>query len=870
MHAILRISVVVALASCSGASSTAKPSTSPAVERESIDPNLAPTSRLGDASTPTAYRLRFALDARLGSFLGEASIDIDIHAPVHTLWLHSKELQIASAQLEQGGEFHDLETMASESDSELLGLTSDRNFASGHAQLHLRWRGNLGSIEGLFRQVEEGVGYIYSDFEAIDARAAFPGYDDPRFKTPWTISIEVPSEHRAFSNAPELRRTRLANGNDLVHFAPTRPLPSYLVALAAGPFESISGTASTTPLRIIAPKGQAENGRYVLEKTGTMLRYLEEYLGEPMPFPKLDFIAVPRFGGAMENPGLITFSSAILLVGSSPSEQEKRRALGVTAHELAHLWFGDLVTPDYWTDLWLNEAFATWLSDKAVAHAQPSRASEVLDIADKTAAYSIDHGLGGRRVREPIKSREDIRAAFDRITYRKGGALLTMLEAWLGPKRMQDAVRHYLRAGDGGTVDAETLVSSLSKASDDPGIAPFFASFLSQTGIPQVHARVRCDGKPRLTLSQSRYLPLEVRREQEPSDLVRSWHVPVCFRYATAGTNNSETRQCVVLDSPEKSVPLSSCPTWLLPNDGDTGYYHYLLSAKGFAALPIQALSPRETLGFAHSVVAGMHAGQFDVGETLDLLEPLALTSSEKVHELVFDTLYLLSRSVIAENQRSAFAATVRRWYEPLARRVGVAPSPNEPAWIASTRPALLLLLAELGESEFVRSEVSTRVESWLGTPTNVEFILLDSWLRVAVRSGNRTLVERYRQASSKTRESIDRVLLFGALHAIRNADILLDVMHRGPRPATVWPILAESLVDPKLRTAIFGAITSADLEEEEALELFAVLCDADALADAKRFLADDARATELLAPGYGCLEFANAQRASAAAHFGN
>ncbi len=867
MQTALRIGVAIVLASCGGVASHQTRTQVSDREEAAIDPNLAPEGRLGQASTPSAYRLRLSLDASSGNFLGETTIDITVHQPVHTLWLHSKELQISSAQLEQNGAFYDLKSTTTEVDTELLGLASNHEFAVGPAQLHLRWRGNLGSIQGLFRQSEEGVGYIYSDFEATDARAAFPCYDDPRFKTPWTISIEVPKEHRAFSNAPETRRTRLDNGNDLVRFAPTRALPSYLVAVAAGPFESISGTASNTPLRIIAPKGQAEAGRFVLESTGTMLRYLEEYLGMPMPFPKLDFIAVPRFGGAMENPGLITFSSSILLVGDDASEQAKRRALGVAAHELAHLWFGDFITPDYWNDLWLNEAFATWLSDKTVAHAQPNRATEVLDIADKTTAYGIDHGLGGRRVREPIQNREDIRAAFDKITYRKGGALLTMLEGWLGPKRMQQAVRGYLQAGSGGTVVAETLVRSMTKATGEPGLAPFFQSFLSQTGIPQVHASVQCNDKPQVTLRQSRYLPLEVRPEQRANDRSRAWYLPVCFRVATS---SGSTRQCAILDAPEVVVPLSSCPAWLQPNDGDTGYYHYLLSTKAFSALPLKTLSPRETLGFAHSVAAALHAGQLDVTEALQLLKPLRLATSEHVHQVVFDTLYMLSRSVVSDVERPAFAAMIRDWYGPLAQRIGVAPATPEAPWIATTRPALLLLLADLGQSQPVIAAVNAQVTTWLDTPSDVEFALLDSWLRVAALHGKEPLVERYRRATRKTKESVHRVLLFGALHGVRDPHALAAVLRRGPRPPTVWGILSDAILDPALRSAVLGELDASDMSDEEASELFSSLCSEEAITDVRRFFGDAMRAKTVLTPIRGCMAFAKEQHKSAKTAFKN
>ncbi|MCP4443821.1 MAG: M1 family metallopeptidase [Myxococcales bacterium] len=868
MHIALCIGAAVALASCSGAATNPAPAAAP--EAPPVDYSLAPEGRLGPATTPTAYRLKLDLDSREAHFAGVVAIDIAVHEPVHTVWLHGKGLQIASARLEQGGQTFGLTAVTTERDSELLGLKAEATIARGQARLHLEWKGQLGTIQGLFRQTEDERWYIYSDFEATDARSAFPCYDDPRFKIPWDVSLQIPMEHLAFSNAPEVSRSVTDDGETLIRFASTRPLPSYLVAMAAGPFDLIEGKASQAPLRIIAPKGQAERGRFVLESTDKMLRYLETYLGVPMPFRKLDFIAVPRFGGAMENPGLITFSSGILLIGNSPSHAERRRALGVTAHELAHLWFGDLVTPDYWNDLWLNEAFATWLSDKAVAHAQPSRAAQVLDIADKTAAYAIDHGFGGRRVREPIANRDDIRAAFGRITYRKGGALLTMLEGWLGEERMRDGVRRYLQDGDGGTVVAETLISSMVNATGDKDIAPFFNSFLVKTGIPQVHVSVQCEGQPKITLRQSRYLPLRAGPQHGSQEGKQTWHLPICYRYPTDASGTTSVRQCIDFGSPSVSQPLktTTCPAWLLPNDGDTGYYHYMLTAKDFAALPLDELSPRETLGLAHSISAAMHAGELNVPETLSLLEPLRNSQSPKVQEVISDLLYALANSVIGESERPAFAAMVRRWYRPLLAKVHSIPRADEAPWMTEVRPALMLLLADLGEDEELRRSSQSQAVAWLDNPHSMELALLDSLLQVAALGGDSALAGRYRDAVRGTKSRFHKLLLLNALHGFRDRELLPDLARRGERPMPAWSVLAGSLRYSDLRSIVLAELSAGTVEKKELALLVADLCDEDAIASVRALAKDQDAVLELLAPIRGCMAFARAQRGSASAHF--
>ncbi|MCP4449687.1 MAG: hypothetical protein GY811_30805 [Myxococcales bacterium] len=568
----------------------------------------------------------------------------------------------------------------------------------------------------------------------------------------------------------------------------------------------------------------------MLESTDEMLRYLEEYLGMPMPFRKLDFIAVPRFGGAMENPGLITFSSAILLIGKSADAAAQRRALGVTAHELAHLWFGDFITPDYWNDLWLNEAFATWLSVKAVAIAQPDQAYEVLDIADKTAAYEIDHGLDGRRVRETIMSRDDIRASFDRITYRKGGAILTMLEGWLGEERMRDGVRRYLRNADGGTVVAEGLIASMEEPSGNIEIKRFFTTFLTQTGIPQIHASVQCNGAgpPKLTLRQSRYLPLETRPRQTKEDRKRRWHIPVCVRYPSDASGTATVRQCTDLGevSAQTTLKTKSCPAWLLPNDGDTGYYHYMLSADGFARLPLDQLSPKESLGLVHSVSAAMHAGDLNIEQGLGLLERMLAVKSIKVHEVIHEILYELANSVIGDRERPAFAAMIRRWYRPIVQQVGVTPRPQAESWMTEVRPTLMLLLADLGEDPALQRQVRRHLEAWLDDPVKIDLLLLNSWLQVAALGADEALATRYKDAMRSTRNRYHKFLFSGALHGFRNPKLLASPLARNQRSPAAWPVLAGAMRYPALRKIVFEALKPSSIVQEEAASLFAPMCD--------------------------------------------
>lgn len=785
---------------CGGNSNSSPPQTHPAK-----NPNLAPTGRLSDASIPVAARLRIEVDPKSEQFKGTIAIEIEVGQPLRTLWLHQKNLKISSASYETSGIQYSLAEQSSSGPKELLGLavaSTAPSMPAGRGILHIQFSGKLGELQGLFHQKSKGRWYAYTDFEATDARAAFPCYDDPRFKIPWDIELVVPNGQLAFANTRELSRSNWPGAKrQLFRFATTPKLPSYLVAFAAGPFDYIESQASDIPLRVIAPQGQAEAGRFVLDNTDQWLRYLEEYLGMQMPFDKLDFIAVPRFGGAMENPGLVTFTAGILLTGDNPSLEAKRRAAGVTMHELAHLWFGDSLTPHYWNDLWLNEAFATWLSDKAMANWQPEKAREVLRIADKSAAFPIDHGLEGRRVREPIDSPSDIDSAFDAITYRKGGALLTMLEAWIGEATMQESVRNYLREYTGSSVRAQDLLRSVEATTKNLQVRPYFESFLNQRGIPLVSAELNCGNEITLTVKQSRYLALGTALNAKHQQL---WHLPLCVRYPSeSGTQ----RSCTLLSEQESTLNLDTktCPAWIHPNDHESGYYHYRLSPPAFKALEKHGnLDPREVQGYMHSVVANLRSGSISVDEAMPLLATLSDEQALDIQSELLPLLYEVFQSFKSPDKASEFAALMRTWYRPMLVKLGPLPSPNDSNNQTLLRVELLQFLATVGQDQVLKDQVRRELNGWLNNQIPVHPALLHAWLLVAAIDGDAALMEEYRQAQSSAIAKIYGLILSGAQLGFRDPILFTQALQRNIEEGLEGPMTIEVLqstvsIDPAL-----------------------------------------------------------------------
>jgi alanyl aminopeptidase len=599
----------------------------------------------------------------------------------------------------------------------------------------------------------------------------------------------------------------------------------------------------------------------------------------------------------MENPGLVTFSANILLVPPNASADQRRRAAGVTSHELAHMWFGNLITPRDWNDLWLNEGFATWLSDKMVGAYQPAQAREILDIADKSTAFESDHDIGGRVVREPVSSLEDIRNSFDAITYRKGGALLTMIEAWLGEDLMKKAVRNYLHAHSGGSVTAPDLVNALHSSAPNKAVEKIFKSFLTQAGIPSVTATLDCDAKTVVELEQSRHVPISVRSLAQGADLDTLWQIPTCLRYPT---EDGVVRQCVLLRKKKQRVRLRTkkCPAWILPNDRDSGYYHYLLDSAGFDALASAGLDPRERLGLVHNLIAALESGTMGVGTAMDRLEPYAQAGGLAVQQAVIPLLYLLEQSVVGEAEHAAFSERVRLWYGKRLATLGLASRSAESELDQQFRPVLIHLLSELGDDQDLQQKARTIIDAWLEKREPMDLQLLDALLQAAASRGDAKLAKRYQEGIEKSEDRRHSAVLLGGLHAFRDPRVFesaldLSIPMQFQLPNLV-PVVMRAMATPSLRkilldrliakrdallagTAPNAAATSAPAGNKEQRErrlenfdrlapIFARLCDAEGVALVKSFAGEEFDAQAIVEAIEGCMAFASAQGASARA----
>ncbi|MCP5138313.1 MAG: ERAP1-like C-terminal domain-containing protein [Chromatiales bacterium] len=634
-----------------------------------------PTGKLGGTVRPLAYRLELEILPDQTTFSGTTEIDIQVDAPTPLIHLHGNGLVVASATYTgavgtrlagttQAGRYQQLDPTG------VAAIDFAAPVPAGRGTLRIQYSAPLDKVgEGLYRTTVAGESYAFTQFEPIDARRMFPGFDEPGYKTPFDIAVTTRPANVVIGNTPIRSEQPAGAGLKRVEFMTTLPLPTYLIALAVGPLDVVDGPAIPPNairdrpllLRGIATRGKGPKLKYALDNTAAIIDYLEAYFDTPFPYPKLDLIASPEAGGGMENAGAIIYGDSRLLLDDHPSPQERRGFGGIHAHELAHQWFGDLVTPRWWDDIWLNEAFASWMSFKAGDAWNPDLGFDVVPALQTPAAMTIDSRIAARQIRQPVTRNQDIGSAFDGITYLKGAAVLGMFESYLGEDRFRAGIRAHMRRFPYAVANVEDFMASLAQGSGRADIVPGFRSFIDQPGVPLVTTKPECgpDGVS-LRLAQSRYLPIGSR-----GDPARSWQLPLCLRYGdTAGGG----KLCTLLTESTTSIPLQSagCPTFVMPNANGAGYYRFGFDDDGWRALMthFDQLGEAEALAVADSLSAAYQANRLSTGSLVEAMRIMARSPYPEV-VLAPDSDLIRLRDYLAPENADAVRALMRSLYRP-------------------------------------------------------------------------------------------------------------------------------------------------------------------------------------------------------------
>lgn len=753
-----------------------------------------PKLRLPDDVRPVRQSVELTLVPTQEIFAGKARIEVKVAKSTSVVWLNIEGLTIERAEAILGQTTVPAKIVPG--GTQFVGLSFAEPLPVGNATISLDYRGPLLTKDhnGVSRQQEGDEWYIFSDFEPLEARRAFPSFDEPNFKIPWQLTLRTKKQDIALSNTPATSTKEDADGFKVTQFAETKPLPSYLVAFAVGPFELVdagTGGSKKTPIRIIAPKGKKSWARYAAATTGPVLDLLEKYFGTPYPYEKLDMISVPMQGGAMENPGLVTFNQAIIL--SRPEEESasfRSRYAEIGAHELAHQWFGNLVTMAWWDDLWLNETFATWMAPKIVEQLEPK-----WNTAAERAKYvgwsmNADSLATARRIRQPIESNDDIHNAFDGITYGKGAAVTRMFEKYVGEESFRKGVQRYLRDHAFGNATAKDFLGAIS-AESGKDITSAYLTFLDQPGVPLVDVQLTCGATPKLTLAQSRYLPDGADRGNESP----KWKFPVCVRY---GTGKKIATQCVNLEAERGEMPLSSCPDWVVANEGANGYYRVgyspdLLQKLGKSP---EVLSAPERISLLANVQALASIGKTDYAQVLDLAAKFANDENPAVVEAAMGPFWSTAHGpYFSDAQHSNFRKMIRDTFGKRAQKLGFKSAANEDDPTRELRAQLVKLVADEGGDEKLLAEATKLAKAWLADRNAVDPDMIQTVLSIAASHGDMKLFDAMVAEAKKTKERIDRVRLLRALGGFRDTAIAEKAFALSMDPAfdvresmsTVW-----------------------------------------------------------------------------------
>lgn len=747
----------------------------------------SPTLRLPTTVHPTHYAADLTIHPSEPTFTGKIDIDVELTEATPVVWLNALELDISQAQVTYAGQT--LPAHAVRGGEDFVGIQADAPFGPGPATLHLVYSGKVSDTEtlGLFREKDLDNWYAYSQFEATDARRAFPCFDEPSFKATWQLTLHVPEGNLAVSNVPAVKDAPEPNGMHVYSFGRTPKLSSYLVAFGVGPFEVVDGGTAgrlNTPVRVVVPKGHAAEVTEAAHTAGPILATLEDYFGIPYPFGKMDLLVIPvtvAFG-AMENPGLVTYAANVLYGRAETDTVERRReAALVIAHEFAHQWFGDLVTMAWWDDVWLNEAFASWMEMKTVEKYQPS-----WPIAEERAqahfvAMGSDSLVSARRIRQPIEGKNDIVNAFDPITYEKGASIIEMFESWVGEETFRKGVHDYVAAHAQGNATAKDFVDAISHASGRDVSGPFF-SFLDQAGVPLVKMSLSCQQgqPPALQLSQQRYLPLGSQSPQ-----LETWRLPICVR---ASNQAKDDRSCELITTAQQTAPLAelkSCPAWIAPNVGAHGYYIAELDPKLLAALGKDAsksLAPPERMMLLSNVSSLLWNGDLPADQALSWAPRFAGDANRYVVEQDARFASSIRTELVSDDLKPNYARFIEKTFGARARKLGLAPKKGESEDDRLLRPTLATLVADDGNDPVLLKQARAMADELLSGNGSVDPELARAVLVIAARHGDVAMWERLRDAVVKERDVKRRRDLITAMGSFqqpelarRNVELLLS-----------------------------------------------------------------------------------------------
>ena len=713
----------------------------PASVGAAVDYRLPPTV------APLSQAIELRLDPSQSDYSGHTTIRLSVSTETDRIGVYQIGLELSDIELRSANGVRTLAATAG--DWDISWLADGAPIVPGDYTLTLAFSGAHSTDSlGMHRVTFEDHDYIFTQMESMYARRAFPLFDEPSFKIPYQLTIAAPAELTVVANTPVASRSE-EDGWQRVEFTETKPLPSYLLAYAVGPLDRAPLEGMSVPGYVYTPKGRAGETGFVRRETPTIVAALEDYFGSSYPYAKLDFVAVPEFAfGAMENPGLITYRTDLLLVGDDVAGTTAEGVLNVIAHEVAHIWYGDLVTMEWWDDLWLNEAFATWMARSTLERIYPQYDPELK--LPQAGAFEADQRTTSKAIRKTVRNNAEI---FDGIglNYTKGHAVLRMLENYVGHDVWRDAIRAYLRKYAWGNATESDLWAVVSEVSG-LDVASIASDYLNQPGFATVS--LAGDG----TLSQERYLTYG----REAAAL--EWRIPLNIKYKARG----EVRQTFhLLEDKTDTVDLPADAAWVFPDAGGNGYFRWKTDLDQFYNLieDLDVLSRREKIALLDNAEALLNSGDLSLADYLFVLNRLLDDPYPLVFLPALERVKEIGDQFVDATNGARFARFIDQALAERFREVGTDQRADDSEALIQMRPRLMRVLGEYGSDENVRGTAEALTDAYLASPDAVESDLAREALRITALNDDGGRYDDYQAAYLESASQDQRTTILSSIY---------------------------------------------------------------------------------------------------------
>jgi len=751
---------------------------------------------LPDEVTPSRYDIQITPDAAKMRFDGKVTIAISVKRPTQSLTLNAADLTFSKVVLSG----HEAETPTVAFDTEVQ--TAKISFASpiqpGDYSLTIDYAGLINTqSRGLFAvdyQDANGKGQmLVTQFEAPDARRFVPSWDEPSRKAVFALEAIVPEGRMALSNMPEMASQSLGGGLKKVQFAPSPKMSSYLLFFGVGDLERRTIKVGTVDVGVVTKRGDLDQGQIALDDAAKILVQYNDYFGTPYPLPKLDHLAVPNGGGfgAMENWGAILYFERVLLLDPLRSnEADRQNVYSVVAHEMAHQWFGDLVTMAWWDDIWLNEGFASWMEARVADRMHPDWKVWLQEESGKEYAMSLDAKASTHPVVQTVNTVEQVSQAFDAITYQKGQAVIRMVEDYAGDGAFREAVRAYMRTHAYGNTVTQDLWSAVETAANKP-IVVIANDFVRQPGVPLItlESAVCSKGQTAITLRQGRF------GLDEASKVSGTWRVPV--RVAVLG--HAGTQTVLTSGKPVTKAVIAGCGPIKL-NAGQAGYFrsNYAPALKASLTARFDDLEASDQLGLLNDGFALTQGGYGPIADYLDLSARVGASNDPTVISRTQGALLGLSTIFDGEPRQDAIYAYSRSVLNPVFGKVGWRPTNGESPRVGLLRLSLISALGQYDDPN-VAAEAKRRFLAAETDPQAMPADIRSALQSVALSHADQALFDEALRRAKAAKSQMERNELFSAMAGVRDpalAKQVLDLSISDTVPVTIGPRLIQRVAD--------------------------------------------------------------------------